>query len=477
MGDISAYLWQTIDLIFGYWPFPAAIVLGLFLPAMVVAMSGITARYPDHLKLTAIFAFIIIGSTLSIAFSGRIILSGGDLVMHPSMLGWASSDNSHFWFSRVAHLLLMLLAFAEILRWLIHKRQMSKEQFVLWAAVMAYYTFSVLISGMIGNFRGLNLKVIFAPTVFTAVIFLVSADYQKTLRALRWLLLFPLSGSLVAIWLAPLLVLETGYQGLIPGLTVRLAGLTEHANVLGVIAAIALFLELSKFVQSRPNVFFLLISGANLFLAQSKTAWIIAIVGFAILIIDFLRAPLVQGQKHRQEYFMALSISALFLSSIAFSAIFFKIDSLLNYLAVDSNGLLSFTGRTKIWSVTWNEFLNNPISGYGPSIWDPLYRYQHGMSYAGQAHNQFVQTFGQAGLLGIASLTVYIFLLVRKSYQGWGRTAGFSFLIVTALLLRDMTESPMLMQSILDFNSFIHLLAFASVAAIAFQPEPKPAAL
>ncbi len=477
MNDIGKFLLLTFEWIFWYWPFAAAIALGLMLPAMVVAVSGVTNRYPAHLKLTAIFALIIIGNTLAISFSGRVIVSEADLVLHPAIMASPSFGKGNYWFSRVAHLLLMLVSVAEILMWCLRKRHMGKEQFVLWAAAMLYFTLSVVVSGIFGNFRSLNLNMIYAPIVFTAAILLVSPDFKKTLQALRWILLVPLLGSLVAIWLAPQLALETGYKGLIPGLTFRLAGLTEHANSLGVIAAIAMLLELSKFVQNRPNIIFLLVGGANLVLAQSKTAWVIAVIGLIILLINHMRAPLLQGHSQRQTYFLKINIGIFFFASIAITALLFKSDALLNYFSIDTSGLLTFTGRTRIWSVTWNEFLNNPVSGYGPSIWDPLYRFQHGMGYVGQAHNQYVQTLGQAGLIGVVSLVFYIYLLIRKSYQGWSKTEGFSFLIVTALFLRGLTESPMQMIGILDINSFVHLLAFASVAAIAFQSPAKQADL
>lgn len=472
MTNIDSHLSLLIELILVYWPFAAAVVFGLVLPTIAVGLSGVIATYPDHLKLTAIFAFIVIGSTLAIAFSGRTIVSEADLATHPR-LSAVMIEHGNYWFSRVAHFLLLSVSIAELFLWVTQKRHIGRSQFILWSAAMIYYTFSVLVSGILGHFGEFNINLVYAPIVFTAVVLLAPSDYQKTLRSLRWIVLFPLLGSLIAMWVAPRLVLETGYNGLIPGFNIRLAGLTEHANSLGIIAVIGLFLELSKYVCDRPNVFFLLVSGANLVLAQSKTSWVIAIVGFIIFGIAAVRKRRLQEQ--RRDFDLMVLCGAFFLATVIFLIVLFKFDSMQAFLVTDRTGLVSFTGRTRIWDVTLNEFLNNPISGYGPSIWDLSYRFQHEMMHVGQAHNQYVQTLGQAGILGISGLTFYIYLLVLRGYQGWSETYGFSFFIVTVLLIRGFSESPMRMIGIMDFDSFTHLFAFATVAALILQNKTETA--
>jgi O-antigen ligase len=471
MNDLSNYLFDflsiLVGLIFAYWPFVVAIVLGFLLPTTVVVLSNESTKWNDHLKLTTIFATVVIGSTLAVAFSGRTLITQAELDAHPSLLATISVEHGNYWFSRLAHLVLLTVSMSEIFSWITRKRHMGETQFFLWITAMIYFVLSVLVSGVLGHFREFDIKVFYAPIVFTAVTLLVSSDYQKTLRTLRWILLIPLLGSLVAIWVAPHLVLETGYNSLIPGIHIRLAGLTEHANSLGLLAVVALFLELSPFVCNKPNIFLLLISLANLVLAQSKTAWVIAIIGF--LFIRSRHVWKAYTQNKRSGDILGLLAGILILVSTAVLLIFSNIDSLQSFLNFDRNGLMTFTGRTIIWEVTWREFLNNPISGYGPSIWDHLYRFQHGMMYAGQAHNQYVQTLGQAGLLGILSLALYLMVLIRKGLQGWDETFGFSILMVIVLLMRGLSESPMRMIGIMDFDSFVHLLTFATVAVVSLQ--------
>lgn len=467
---MTDFLASLFGIAFTLGPFFVAIVLGFLLPLIVVGLSSVSSKWPDHLKLTVIFAAILIGSTLAVAFSGRVLVSQETLAMHPNLMASASLDQGNVWFSRIAHLVLLSVSIAEIFLWFLGKRYMGKQQFSIWIAAMAYYVLSVPVSGVLGHYRGFDINLIYAPIVFTAVALLVSTDFKKTLISMRWLLLIPLLGSLIAIWVAPNLVLETGYKSLIPGFSIRLAGLTPHANSLGLIAVIAMFLELSKFVHKKPNLIFLLISIANLVLAQSKTAWIIAIIGFAILSLNALI-----GYPHNKRYAYILPIltGVCFLASIAILLVFTKVDVLQSFLEANQTGLTSFTGRTKIWEITLNEFFKNPLYGYGLSIWDQLYRYQHGMMHVGQAHNQYIQILGQAGLLGVISLSFYIIQLVRKGCQKWSDTYGFSLLIVIVLLVRGFSESPMRMMGILDFDSFVHLLVFATIASVAIRTLKK----
>lgn len=469
MNNLDDFLNIGIGLIFSYGPFLAAAILGIALPSIVVILSSATKKYPDHLKLTAMFGAIIIGSALAVAFSGRTIFSEAELAARPALLANAPAGQGNYWFSRIAHLILLSVAITEIFNWVMRQRKMGEGQFSLWLAMIFYFVLSVLVSGLFGHFRDVEVKVLYAPIVFTAALLLSSSDFKKTLNALRWILLVPLVGSLIGIFLSPHLVMETGYKGIIPGLTIRLAGLAEHANSLGIVAAIGILFEFSRYVSARPNIFFVAIAGANLILSQSKTAWIVVVLGFLLIGINKFKEKL--SLTKSSNAILGFASATFLFGAAAIFVIILKISKFQSYLDADRTGLTTFTGRTKIWSVTWDEFVINPISGYGPSIWDLQYRIQHGMTYVGQAHNQYIQTLGQAGLIGIISLSVYIYMLLRKSYKGWEKTQGFAFVIVLVLLVRGFSESPMRFIGIMDFDSFLHMLAFVLVAVTIYQKK------
>lgn len=453
-----------------FGPVLLVILLALLLPTIVVIVNRVTKNWPEHTKLAIIFSTIILGMTLQIAFSERVIHSVAEISANPR-LELLSQIEGNPWFSRFAHLILLTISIGEIFLWFTQQRKMGQVQFNVWCAAMIYFTLSVPVSALLGHPPEFNLNLIYAPIVFTAVALLASTDYEKCLRVVRWALIVPLIGSLLAMLIQPDLVLETGYKGLIPNLDIRLAGLTPHANSLGIMACVSLFIEISQFVRKKPNIFFVIVICANLLLSQSKTAWVMAIVGIIITSI-FLIANSTKEYK-KSDLLITLVAGGLFLSSLVFLYIFFKIDALQSFIENDKTGLMTLTGRTRIWEITLNEFFKNPISGYGPAIWDISYRTEKGMLFVGQAHNQYIHILGQAGLIGILSLLFYIFQLLQNSIRGLKTTLGLGFLFVLILLVRGLTETPMMMIGILDINNLIHLLAFALVISTQLESKKK----
>jgi O-antigen ligase len=76
------------------------------------------------------------------------------------------------------------------------------------------------------------------------------------------------------------------------------------------------------------------------------------------------------------------------------------------------------TGRTHFWSTTLQIILNNPILGtgldaYGVSF--PQYDTWNGMYRLEYAHNDYLQTLSDSGIIGFALLILFIFLLFKQT--------------------------------------------------------------
>jgi O-antigen ligase len=463
MSEFNYFTSVTFGAIFTAAPFVIAMLLGITLPAVVAIYSNFSRRWPAHWHLAFLFCGIMVGSTLSIATSGRILYSQVFIQANPTLLAMTERVEGSVWVSRFAHLIALSTSAAVIFSWLTRHREMVSWQKAVWGSAMFYFFTSIVVSGIFGNFRMIELRVFYAPLTFTAIALLASTgSLTQTLMTIRWALFLPLAGSLVAMIVAPSLVLESGYPSLIPGLTIRLAGLTPHANSLGLIALIALYLEFS-FQGHKPNILCILVALANLVLAQSKTMWLASIAGAVIYLFN---AKLFQlNRKQKYQFTLAWVSTACIALAVALFGLFVLSDRFIDFLQADRTGLTTFTGRTVIWQVTLDEFFKSPLFGYGPALWDPIYRFEKGMLQAGQAHNQYVQILGQAGLLGALGLAIYLFFLLIGGYRGSNATNGLSLFLVVVLMVRGFSETPMRMIGIMDADNFVHMFAFYVVAA------------
>lgn len=82
------------------------------------------------------------------------------------------------------------------------------------------------------------------------------------------------------------------------------------------------------------------------------------------------------------------------------------------------------SGRLHFWSVAFKIFLDHPILGAGFDAFGSAYtKYDtmNGVFRVEQAHNEYLQTLAETGILGLAAVLSFIYLLFRKGFQ---RIAG-----------------------------------------------------
>lgn len=473
MREIDQFLQQLLPLLFFGGPFVAAVVLALLIPVLLVGAGSMTMRVSPSMRLSCIFILIIVGSTLSAALSGRTLVSDAEMSANP----WLHlRDEPSPWGARASQLctlLVLLLAGAEWVKWLTRRIRMPAGAARLWAAMLVYFLFAVVVSGLFGVFRNPRLNDLYLVTVGTAIALMAEGCDAAMWRRVRWALLLPAMGSLLAIAVAPKLVLLPDFkQSIIPGVTVRLYGLADHANALGVVAAVALALEFSPLVRARPAWWLVLCQGSVLLLTQSKTAILGTALALAIVRWSWLREHVFKGDHRRlvgTAIIVVCVVVILLTLAVAFSG---RSDRLVSFL--DRVGFFTLTGRTSIWQVTLAEFANSPLTGYGPSLWDIQYRLEYGMLQAGQAHNQFVQILGQAGLLGLLSMLVYLATVASAALRRVADDHGLALGFLLILVVRCMSESPLRMGSLMGWDAWLHLAAFASAAVLAIRQRSLP---
>jgi O-antigen ligase len=87
------------------------------------------------------------------------------------------------------------------------------------------------------------------------------------------------------------------------------------------------------------------------------------------------------------------------------------------------------SGRSHFWAVAFQIFLAHPILGAGLEAFGVAYTQfdsQTGLFRVEQAHNDYLQTLADAGILGFACVAAFIYLLFKESLETIGRSSdGF----------------------------------------------------
>jgi exopolysaccharide production protein ExoQ len=460
--DFGAFLSVlTVVALFG-----AAAASGLGLWLLVLGGQRLSQRVSPSARLSAILCLAVLGSSLSVALSGRVLIPDSELALNPTIQ--LASDPSP-WGDRASQLctaLIVLLALIECFGWALRQTRMPHSAVLLWGTMLGYFLCAVGVSGLFGTFRNPRLNDVYAPLALTAVALLSHDADIATWRRLRLALILPSFGSLLAVLIAPKLVLLTGYsQSVIPGFTQRLYGLAGHANGLGIVVAVALTLEFATFVRARPNW---AIVGCHLFvlvLTQSKTAWLAALLSLGLVRWHWVKEKLFPDDRWR--FAAVLTIAGCIGLSLLSVATLVALGARSVQASLARAGVSTFTGRTSIWQTTLEEFTRSPLTGYGPSLWDLRYRLEHGMLYVGQAHNQFVQILGQAGLLGAISMLAYVATMLALGVKNAKLDGGWAQAVVWILLVRCMSESPLRMEGVMGWDAWLHLVVVAAVASAA----------
>jgi len=193
-------------------------------------------------------------------------------------------------------------------------------------------------------------------------------------------------------------------------------------------------------------------------IANSSTAIGCLVLGTAILLL--MRIPIVKKQV-RYLGFYSLTLGMLFLFMNFFSGI---TSFLVEMLGRD----MTFTGRTYIWENLLNERIN-PVFGTGfHSFWLPaglMERY----GYINQAHNGYLETYLNGGLIGASLLVAMIVSVGAKAKKAIIQNSAFGMLFLSIIavgLIYNITEA---MFNRLSLIWFVFLLA-----SLEYHLLPKP---
>jgi len=251
-------------------------------------------------------------------------------------------------------------------------------------------------------------------------------------------------------------------KSLIPGIPGRLVGLSSHPNSIGPLAFLYVLILFASPLKNKFSQYLLIMAaGGVVFLSQSKTVWFATVLSALFVIVyQYFSIPRVRGARR----FEWVVIGGVFGLGFGGLVLLLMINVFPGAFRFGSSGdqvvanLGTFMGRTEIWKITLDFWAENPLFGYGPKIWSPEFRIQQGLLYVGQAHNQFVQTLGDSGLIGILGLVVYLFSIVLSAFKLRRVSCGISIAVAILFISRCITETPVRSMGVSDSTFFAHFL-------------------
>lgn len=335
----------------------------------------------------------------------------------------------------------------------------------LWLGYLAFSAGS-FVAMLAGTHPWFRFPVLFAPVGITLIYLYIRLSADLLMRLFRRALLAYVWGSLALEILNQAWAFSTQSRlTLLLGFSRRLFGVAADPNSLGAAAGTALLLVVAG---SRGRWRLINAIAAGLVLAQTDAR--MAIAGTAAALVVLFTHNRERGRHLRTA--LAVIVVALPLAGILGSN-----SSPEEWIAKVTDGGVStsqvstLNGRTDVWEATLAEWRKNRAFGYGPSIWSPEYRRQFGdrFVWVGHAHNQWIQTLGDSGVVGFTGLVLYMVVMIIIALRTSVRSKGLTLALVILLLFRMLAESALRSPGF-DLTTALHLATFTALIAFS-QPE------
>lgn len=407
------------------------------------------------------------------------LTSGRDLAFPDEFLsGVAGPSGASKWIQRLTTAFLMAASIERIAAYVLGKHDPRKPQALMWGYIL-FWVCSVAIPAAFGTRPVLSHEYIYSLLIGVAALLSSETAAERAIKVARSTLLLFMIASLAAIAYKKSLVLAPYAGGIVPGFSLRYSGLATGPNAMGPMALVGMMALWCYPYRHRGLLYFAwAIAIVTLVLTQSKTSWLATIACFGVLLAVRARGHvgsyLADPRKRGTILLLlgavaaAIVLAMLLVTSGLLGA---KIQKLLSTkLGAD---LTSMTGRNEIWALAIDEWRRNLLFGYGPTIWDPLYRFQMRSFAAFHAHNQVLNILAASGLVGLFGFLVYFGTLVKRLLPRLTAYGGFPAALFVLLMIRAISEVPLNLQSFTTESIFHMLLLMTIGGAAAAAPKPR----
>ncbi|HJV53763.1 MAG TPA: O-antigen ligase family protein [Noviherbaspirillum sp.] len=447
--------------------------LGLGIAALLAAIALVlcfaAVLHWGHDREQGLVPFIfypaILVVSLGVLFSGRNLDAPGDIVWvtmpkHPLLV----------WTGRIASVFISFAAAERILkRWMQFRTSPGAPHWLI-GALFFYFLTNIATSAVLSSHPSLSHEYLYTALAAYAALLVTRQEGDAAVRAARNAILVFLVMSAACLAWRPELELIRDYKGLIPWLDVRYTGLAIHPNGLAPIVVVFLLCLWAEPYRARwLNAAGWTFGGASLLLAQSKTNWI-AFLACACCMAYFRHRQTLSRRffdAARPEMPAGVVILAMMaVSALGMALMFGGVGEKVAAFFGSQTGaeLLTFMGRKQIWAAAVDAWANNPVFGYGLTIWDDDHRARIGIPEAFQAHSQFFQSLSSAGTVGVLGLAVYAATLLAYAIKTVNATRGLSLALFLLIVIGSVSEVPLSMTG-LGMEQLLHLLTLMVIAS------------
>lgn len=437
-------------------PYVLAVLLALAIPMATVVQYRLVRSISPDIRIILLLVLIAFGAMISVALTPRTL---NEIDIETAGRQLLSDFDEGFAASRYLNALIVGAGFVELLRgWLNSRTQRVPDPArpILYG-LLAFYIGTILIQALGSAHPEFDYQSLYVPIVLLTVYYQRISNIARIVDVAKLAVLALMLASLVAIPIKPDFVLHRPDIGVIPGIDFRLFGLTPHANALGPVALIGLILE--AYFPSKSLVMRLVqivAAMAVLVLAQSKTAWVAGCIVLLLVTVPLGLRP--RGDARDPSEFGRAVFTLLgcigLLVVIFIGLVQFDI---VGYL--DRNAQIeTLTGRTQIWDITLQGWHESDLFGYGREIWGADRMLKFRLFHVGQAHNQFVQTLGEAGLMGMVLLLAYLGVMLHAALSRFAASRGLVLSLYVLVFARCVTEAPLRTDGVQSWPTFTSVL-------------------
>lgn len=311
-----------------------------------------------------------------------------------------------------------------------------------------------------------------ATILAVAAAFVLSAWQDRRLQDfLRPLVTALLAASLIFGLVRPDLAIHPDSDGLIAG---AWRGITSHKNGLGEMACLGSLLWAHAWLTGEAHAARALgglaVGIACLALSRSSTALVTLLV-CALFLLVLLRAP--RGLQRLMPMLVAVALGLLFTYTLVLLRILPGLHTLLGPIGALTGKDLTFTGRTDIWELMFDQIDLHPWLGGGfGAFWagtragTPSFDFMIQLGFdPASAHNGYLDILNELGAAGLMLLFGYLLVFVIQALRLMARDRGAAALLLVLFLqqaLTNLAESRWLSPLSVDF--VIMTLATATLA-------------